>query len=157
MRFEFNPATGYFDVALTAAGGLDSGIGNGGLLYSALMASVFTDGLAAIEDLEADPSLGTDRRGWWADYGKTIEESLGSLFWLYRRSKKNDATKLAIQRTLEDATAGFQTDGVVKSITITVAWLKAPLEGVRIRFQVVEPDGTQRDWKVDDVWAGIAS
>jgi len=155
MRFVFDPATGFFDLALTPSGGLDSGVGNGGILASAIWTSLFSDGLADAADLT--PDLGADRRGWWADSGRPIEDSLArSQLWLYRRARKDDRTKLAIQTAAEEAVQWLVDDGVVSKIDVSVDWLADPLEGIGVCVRSSEPPNVVRDWKVDLVWAGIA-
>jgi hypothetical protein len=64
MLFQYDPTAGFFDIALTKAGGIDAGVGNGGLLQSAIWTSLFTDGIADPADMEI--ALGDDRRGWCA-------------------------------------------------------------------------------------------
>jgi phage gp46-like protein len=155
MNFQYDPTTGYFDLARTAAGGIDSGVGNGGILQSAIWASLFTDALAQADDLT--PDLGSDRRGWWADAGKQPVDSMGSLLWLYRRGKRNETTRVAIQNTAQDSLQWLVTDGVVSAIDVAVTWLPDPLEGVQIVVTSTEPAAVQRNWRVDLVWGGIAN
>jgi phage gp46-like protein len=153
MNFQFDPMTGTFDLALTAAGGIDSGVGNGGILRSAIWGSLFTDALAQVDDLT--PDLGQDRRGWWADAGKQPSDAMGSLLWLYRRGKRNEKTRLAIQNTAQDSLQWLVTDGVCLAIDVAATFLPDPLEGVQIVVTSTEPNAVRRDWQVDLVWGGI--
>jgi phage gp46-like protein len=156
MRLQYDASTGEFDIALTAAGGLDSGVGNGGILESAIWSSLFSDGLADVADIT--PDLGDDRRGWWGDSGRAPSDSLArSLLWLYRRAKRNEATRLAIENTARDSLQWLVDDGVVSSIDVAVTFLPDPLEGVRIVVTSYEPSGIRRDWTTDLIWSGIAS
>jgi phage gp46-like protein len=156
MFFQYDDTTGFFDVALTAAGGIDCGVGNGGILESAVWTSLFTDGLADPADLT--PDLGQDRRGWWGDSGQAPSDSLArSLLWLFMRAKTDEATRVAIQNSCEDALQWMVDDGIFSALTVTVQWLAAPLEGVGIRIDAWEPSGVQRNWQQDLVWSGIAS
>src|SRR5260370_15783144 len=142
MNFQFDPTTGYFDLGLAAGGGMDAGVGNGGILQSAIWASLFTDALAQADDLT--PDLGNDRRGWWADAGKQPVDSMGSLLWLYRRGKRNETTRLAIQTTAQDSLQWLVTDGVVSPIDVAGSWLPHPLEGGQIVVTNTEPAPGQR-------------
>lgn len=155
MLLKFDSTTGDFDFALTAAGGLDSGVGNGGLLQSAIWASLFTDGVADPADLQ--PELGDDRRGWWGDSGRAPSDSLAcSLLWLHMREKRSEAVRLAIQYAAEDCLQWLVEDGVASAIEVSVAWLASPLEGARLTVTTCEPNGVRRDWTIDLVWSGIA-
>ena len=157
MRFVFDQTRGTFDIALTAQGGIDSGIGNGGLLESLIWTSIFTDALCSADDLAADPTLGTDRRGAWMDNVRPTGVPMGSLLWTYRRSKKTEAVRLGIQNTVQAAVQWIQDDGLVTAITVAAAWLPDPLEGVRIRVTATEPPGIVRNWEADDLWNGIVT
>jgi phage gp46-like protein len=156
MRLIYDDSTGFFDLALAKSGGLDSGVGNGGLIESAIWSSLFTDGCA--DPSELTPDLGDDRRGWWGDSGRSQPESLArSLLWLYRRAKQDENTRLAILRNADASLQWLREEGVVSDIAVEVSFLPSPLEGVQITVTTFEPNGVRRDWKVDQVWGGLAS
>ena len=54
---------------------------SGSDMYTAVIISLFTDGLARSDDQHD----GTDRRGWWGDSGS--EMTIGSRLWLLNREK----------------------------------------------------------------------
>ncbi len=156
MNFQYDSISGDFDLALTKQGGLDSGIGNGGRLGSLIWAALFTDGLVDPEEVPVE--LGNDRRGWWADSGLASPDKLArSKLWTYMRAKATEANRVGIQNTVEDAVQPLIDAGVFSRIDVTVTFLAAPLEGVRIVLRSYEPAGAVRDWKSDLLWAGVAA
>lgn len=154
MRLVYDNARGAFDLALTARGGIDSGIGNGGLLEAAVWVSLFTDALADAGDMT--PDLGSDRRGWWADSGKAPQDRLGSLIWLHMREKRTEKVRLQIEAAANEAVRWMVSDGIALEVTVTAAWIDAPRDALRLTVAVFEPNGVRRDWKVDLLWSGIA-
>ncbi len=154
MRIEFDPATGFFDLALTARGGVDAGYGNGGALEAAVWVSLFTDLLADAGDMT--PDLGADRRGWWSDAPLPADHRMGSLIWLHMREKKSEKVRASIEN---EATAALQwliDDGLATAVDVTAAWIDAPRDALRLVVVLTEPNGVRRDWKTDLVWGGIA-
>lgn len=156
MRLVFDPTRGAFDLALAPGGDLDPGIGNGGFLEGAVWASLFTDALASPDDFAAGltPDLGRDRRGWWADFGRAPEESLGSLLWLYAREKKSEAVRLSLQAAATRALDWLVDDGVARALTVTVEFL--PADAVGIAVELIRPNGVRDNWRVDLLWSGLA-
>jgi phage gp46-like protein len=155
MRLEFDPATGKFDLALTPRGGIDPGIGNGGLLEAAIWVSLFSDAMADPEELT--PELGADRRGWWFDTDSPPDFRMGSLLWLHMREKKTEAARLAIENTAAAAVQWLVEDGLAASVEVTAEWIDEPRDALRLVVTTTEPNGVRRDWKVDLLWGGIAS
>lgn len=155
MRLQYDPTTGFFDVGLTALGGLDTGIGNGGLLEAAIWVSLFTDAMADPADLT--PDLGADRRGWWFDTDQPADFRMGSLIWLHMREKKSDAVRLAIENEARASLQWIVTDGLAATIDVATEWLDAPADALRLTVSTTEPNGVRRDWKADLLWGGIAA
>ena len=87
--------------------------------------------------------------------GMLTKASLDEM-WRPQFAKKDEKTRLAIQNTALDTLQWLIDDGVVSKIDVQVEWLADPLEGVGITVTSSEPGGVQRDWHVDQVWAGIA-
>ena len=152
MRLVFDKTRGTFDLARLPTGGIDPGIGNGGLLEGAVWASIFTDLLADPSDLL--PDLGPDRRGWWADGGKSPADSMGSLVWLRMRSKKNETTRKQIENDATVAVQWLLDDGHALEVTVTATWIKE-FDGLMLRVVLIEPNGVRRDWKTDLLWSGV--
>ena len=154
MRLQYDTARGHFDLALTPAGGLDAGIGNGGALEASVWVSLFTDALADLDDMP--PDLGTDRRGWWADAGRAAEDSMGSRIWLHRREKRTEAARLAVERAAQAAVDWLARDGLASSVAVTATLPDRPRDAIALQVVLVEPNGVRRDWKVDLLWSGLA-
>lgn len=153
MRLQFSVVEGEFDLSLTAAGGIDDGIGNGGRLETSVWVSIFSDLLADPSDMT--PDLGTDRRGWWADSGRSAGEAMGSLIWLYRREKRNEETRLKVERAAQAAVAWLVADGVAASVEVRAELIDRPRDAIALLVALTEPNGVRRDWKVDLLWSGI--
>ncbi len=154
MRLEYDPVRGAFDLALTAAGDFDAGIGNGGALEAAVWVSIFTDALAEVGDMT--PDLGPDRRGWWADAGRSPEDSMGSLVWLHLREKRSEAARLMIETAAWTSVQWLLLDGLAASIDVTAAFIDRPRDALRLIVALTEPNGVRRDWSVDLLWSGVA-
>jgi phage gp46-like protein len=154
MRLVWDPERGYFDLALTPQGGIDSGIGNGGLLESAGWVSLFTDARADLADMT--PDLGDDQRGFWADSGKARPDVMGSLIWLYMREKRTETARLKLETTALDSLQWMPDDGLGTDLAVQVELLDAPRDAWRLTWGLTEPNGVRREWKVDPLWAGIA-
>ena len=153
MRLQYDAARGTFDLALTPAGGIDPGIGNGGHLEAAVWVSIFTDALADPSEIPAE--LGTDRRGWWADGGRNPGEAMGSLIWLHRREKRSETVRLAIERAARASVQWLVDDGVASVVAVTATLLDRPRDAIGLAVELYEPNGVRRDWKVDLLWSGI--
>jgi len=82
-------------------------------LDTALLISLFSDGLAAADDSIPDGT--TDRRGWWGD------DTLGSKLWLLQRAKLTADIPLRCKDYITDALQWMLDDGVVASIETTTA------------------------------------
>jgi phage gp46-like protein len=155
MRLEFDPSTGFFDLALTPRGGIDPGIGNGGLLEATVWVSLFSD--ATADPGELMPELGADRRGWWFDTDEPAGFRMGSLLWLHMREKKTEAARLAIENTAAASLQWLVEDGVAAAVDVKAEWIDAPRDAIRLTVTTTEPNGVRRDWKVDLLWGGLAT
>ena len=153
MRLAYDATRGTFDLALTPTGGVDAGIGNAGALEAAVWVSLFTDGLANPGDMT--PDLGSDRRGWWADSGRAPADSMGSLIWLHRREKKNEAARIKIENAARDALQWLVDDGVASDVTVVASLAAEKADAQRRAVVLTEPNGVRRDWKVDLLWSGV--
>lgn len=116
-------------------------LGDAGL-ETAVLLSVFTDRRADVTDVL--PLGETDRRGWWAD---REDRKLGSRLWLLDREKRTPATIARAQDYVSEALAWLVSDGVAKSVDVTVESLTPadPLwssvgPGIAIRAAIARPD-----------------
>ena len=155
MRLAYDGSRGEFDLALTQAGGLDAGLGNGGRLETAVWVSIFTDALADPSDMT--PDLGRDRRGWWADFGRSFGEAMGSLIWIYRREKRAEAVRLQIEQAAQAAVQWMVDDGIASAIEVTAELLDRPRDAIALSVALTETNGVRRDWKVDLLWSGFVA
>lgn len=88
---------------------------SGNDLATAVLISLFTDGLAEASDVIPDGS--TDRRGWWGDaYDKY---PIGSRLWLLARSKLTQTVANNAQDYATEALQWMIDDGVVATVTVT--------------------------------------
>ena len=153
MKLQWDAERGTFDLALTARGGLDSGIGNGGHLEAAVWVSLFSDGLADPGDMT--PDLGEDRRGWYADAGLPDDRKLArSLIWLHMREKKREKVRLLIENEARTSLQWMVEDGVAAQVEVAAIFPRAPSDAVALGVALTEPNGVRRDWKVDLLWGG---
>ena len=154
MRLFYDPARGTFDLALTPAGGLDPGIGNGGALEASVWVSLFTDALADPADMT--PDLGGDRRGWWGDSGRAADARMGSLLWLHMREKKTETVRLKVENAAREALQWLIDDGIASDVTVAASFPSAPRDALALVVTLTEPNGVRRDWKVDLLWSGVS-
>lgn len=101
---------------------VNSQLASGGDLETAVLISLFTDRLAAPDDVIPDGT--TNRRGWWADIGVDGNTDLiGSRLWLLDRRKSpttqtlNDAITYA-----REALQWLIDDGVAANVNVTAQW-----------------------------------
>jgi len=153
MRLQYDPSTGFFDIALTPRGGIDAGYGNGGALEAAIWVSLFTDAMADPGDLT--PDLGSDRRGWWFDTDQPSGFRMGSQLWLQMRAKKNERTRLLVENEARAALQWLIDDGIAIDVAVTASFPDRPADAIAIVVTTTEPDGKSRDWKVDLLWGGV--
>ena len=90
---------------------------------TAVLMSVFTDRLAALNDVIPDARAGTpgDRRGWWAD---EQQHRLGSRLWLLDRSKGPLTVAAEARGYAAESLQWLIDDGVVAKFDIRAQWVK---------------------------------
>jgi phage gp46-like protein len=120
-------------------------------LYTAVVISIFTDGLAVADDTIPDGS--TDPRGWWGDI--LGDRPIGSKLWLYMRSKATAQTLRNIEKALSDALQWMIDDGVVAAIAITGTWILP--DGLGVVVLLTEPSGAQTKMQFQAAWKGLGT
>lgn len=101
-----------------------------GGLTTAVIISLFTDRLAAIDDDIPDkpPSGAGDRRGWWGDRpiggdapgGKP--DFIGSRLWLLAREKQTEATRQKAIGYCREALQWMIDDGIAARLDVVGQW-----------------------------------
>lgn len=94
------------------------GLVSGQDLQTAVLISLFTDRLAAEDDILTDGSQ--DPRGWWGDLGQAYP--IGSRLWLRQRAKQTPQTLQLVKGDIAEALQWLIDDGVVASIDIDAQW-----------------------------------
>ena len=117
-------------------------------LQTAVIISIFTDGLAAADDTIPDGS--TDRRGWWGDQG---QYTIGSRLWLLGRSKQTQQVLTAAQDYITQALQWLIDQGIVAKFDILVEWVAMSTLGAQIT--AYRNDGTTQAINFAWVWQGI--
>ncbi|MCM2569698.1 MULTISPECIES: phage GP46 family protein [Achromobacter] len=98
-------------------------------LATAMLVSVFTDAMAAPDDVIPD---GTgDPRGWWGDQFDP-DAPLGSKLWLLQREKQTQTTLNRAYDYLAEALKWLIDDGVVARFDISVEWVRESFLGAQI-------------------------
>ncbi|WP_145521168.1 phage GP46 family protein [Yersinia mollaretii] len=123
--------------------------GHGGLLdgddlHTAILLSLFTDGLAWVDDAID----GDDRRGWWGDTGST--SPIGSRLWLLRRQKLTSQVAIKAEDYAAQALAWLTEDGVVAAISTRAERVYPNTLRLVITYQ--QPGKTQSSVKFSWVW-----
>jgi len=101
---------------LTSTNDLES---DGGL-ETAVFISLFTDRRAKDDDILPDPRS-DDKRGWWGDLAKPIEEGdqIGSRLWLLERSKTTENILTLGKTYIQESLQWMIDDLVADSIDVT--------------------------------------
>ncbi|GAB7525316.1 phage GP46 family protein [Paraburkholderia sp. 2C] len=118
-------------------------------LETAILVSLFTDRMAAPDDVIPDGS--NDPRGWWGDDGEATQ--IGSRLWLLQRAKQTTET---LQRTYDyiaEALKWLIDDGVVARFDITVQWVRESFLGAQI--VAYQQDGANVASAFTWAWQGI--
>lgn len=92
-------------------------------LATAVVLSLFTDRLAAVDDRLPDGE--SDRRGWWGDIdGQAVHglANVGSRLWLLSREKQTDETLNRARSYAKEALAWLIADGVADQVDIIAEW-----------------------------------
>lgn len=87
-------------------------------LQTAVLISLFSDRLAALDDTLPDPSA-NDRRGWWGDTGTDPPENIGSKLWLYTRARWTEEVRIGIEEAARQALQWCLDDDVADSVECT--------------------------------------
>jgi phage gp46-like protein len=87
---------------------------------TAVLLSLFTDGLAGPDDVLPD-HLNADRRGWWADTNAP-EGPLGSKLWLLAREKTTEDTRQRAEQYCRDALQWMISDDAADVVTVEATW-----------------------------------
>lgn len=109
-----------------AMAGPDLATGND--LITAVLVSLFTDQVAAADDVI--PDGGDDPRGWWGD--ALDDRPIGSKLWLYYRNKADDRTPGQVKDAIRAALQWMIDDGAVARITVETQYISVSAIGARI-------------------------
>lgn len=140
----FNGETFTGDV-LVVAGAL----GTDDSLETAVFLSIFSDRRAdAGDDL---PPGETWRRGYALEgVGGVAGDRFGSKFWLRRRLKQTEETRLLIEQDARDALAWLIEDQVAKEVQVEASWVRMEALGLVVR--VARPDGRKETHRWQIPW-----
>ena len=134
IRIVFDPATGTGDFAM-AGGGLETGME----LETAVLISLFTDGLAD----PGDAVFETDPRGWWADTyaaqeGPTLPlngpDRIGSKLWQVFNMPRNPNTLAWMADQILISLGWMKRDGLAQDITAMPRFTSSGGVGATIRI-----------------------
>lgn len=104
-------------------------LATGSDLQTAILLSVFTDAMAAPDDVIPD---GTgDPRGWWGDQFDPTHP-IGSKLWLLDREKQTQTVLNRALSYISDALQWLIDDGVVGRFDIQCEWVRESFLGARI-------------------------
>jgi phage gp46-like protein len=139
--------TGSYTLNVFNQGG---GLATGNDLPSAVLLSLFTDRVAAPDDVIPDGT--TDPRGWWGD---DPAYPVGSRLWLLSRAKQTDETLVRAQGYIAEALQWLIDDGVVARFGITVEWSARSQLGARV--VAYESSGGIIALNSSSLWAALAT
>jgi phage gp46-like protein len=104
-----------------------SQLASGDDLVTAILISLFTDRIAASDDVIPDGS--SDPRGWWGD---DAAHPIGSRIWLLGRAKQTTETLSRAQDYIDEALQWLIDDGVVARFDIVTEWTRSGMLGARV-------------------------
>jgi len=128
-------------------------------LYTAILISLFTDRLAAADDVIPDGSA--DRRGWWGDAlpaGSIFGDqpvAIGSRLWLLDRSKLSTDVAIAAKFYVTEALQWMIDDGVVAAFDIATEIVRP--SQLRIRIVAFKTLGFKTAGKFAWTWTVLLS
>lgn len=134
------------DIALAGAdlAGLDP-------LRSEIVRSLFTDRLAAADDVLPDGS--SDRRGWWGDsFAGAPGDRFGSRLWLLGREKQLASVLPRAKEYAEESLAWLVEDGVAAAVSVEAEVVRDGVLGLAV--QVTQPRGRDVQ-KYQFVWEAL--
>lgn len=140
------PTGEVLDLALEAG---DLKLENG--LLTAVLVSLFSDGLAAADD--ELPDGGTERRGWWG--AEVLDQDRGqghgSLLWLLERSVLTNETLARAEEYARDALAWLVRARIAQRVTASAQRLDTTT--ALLSVEIMRGDATERA----DLWAAQLS
>ena len=110
-------------------------------LFTGILLSLFCDGEAEAEDLEA---YDTDRKGYWGDLLEDSPFKLGSRLWTLKRQPKNNESLLKAEQFVKEALKWTIQDGHIKNIDVKASW-KGESLSIRIHLDQDKLD-LKYDW-----------
>jgi phage gp46-like protein len=123
---------------------------SGNDLTTAILISIFTDRIAATDDVIPD---GTNNpRGWWGDDPAHL---IGSRLWLLDRSKQMTETLARAQGYIAEAIQWLIDDGVVAKFDIVTEWTRSGMIGAQI--VAYEQSGAVIALNSSSVWSGLTA
>ncbi|QNT79453.1 phage GP46 family protein [Entomobacter blattae] len=127
-------------------------------LLSAVLVSLFSDGLAPLEPTALDAQVGLitpqDRRGWWGDALR--KTPIGSRLWQLKRSiKANQSSVLLEAKDLcFDALSWLVNEGIVGKIAVETSWKSATT--LLIKITLTRPNSNAPDlFQFQYAWEGL--
>ena len=146
IKTVWNSAGTSGDWILTANGAdLDSGDD----LVSAVIISLFTDGLANTDDTITDGT--NDPRGWIGNLGQDVK--IGSRLWLFERSKLTAATGPQVKDIATKALQWLIDDGVVARLDIETQVVLP--DQLRMKVTAFKQDGNRIALDFSHAWKGV--
>lgn len=152
--YNFDPTTGIGPQCDWSLSGPDLASDQG--LLSAVLISLFTDRLAAVDDELPDQS--GDRRGWWGDLPLDqantagAQDLIGSRLWLLVRQKQ---TVQVLQKAIGYAREALQwliDDGVAAEVDVSGAWGGLWILKLGIVVSRIGPNGATINHQFDLTW-----
>ncbi|MFC3674653.1 phage GP46 family protein [Ferrovibrio xuzhouensis] len=140
LLFDLTALAGDIKVEVTGAGLTDR-------LREAVLISLFTWRQAD----PSDPLPDGDRRGWWGDSFPAVPgDRIGSRLWLLVREKIVPSTLVRARQYTEEALAWLVTDGLARSVFITVE--RIGIEAIGIGAEIEEIDGAVSRLDIQFPW-----
>lgn len=118
-------------------------------LQTAVLISLFTDRMAAPDDVIPDGS--NDPRGWWGDSGNTVQ--IGSRLWLLQRAKQTQETLQRANDYIVESLQWLIDDGVVAKFDVLVEWTQTSELGAQV--VAYKQDGSTVASAYTWAWKGI--
>jgi phage gp46-like protein len=119
---------------------------NGNDLTSAVLISLFTDRIAAPDDVILDGT--NDPRGWWGDIGEHVP--IGSRLWLLDRSKQTQEVLNKAYDYIVEALQWLVDDGVVDGFNVVTEWTQDSFLGAQVTF--FQPSGPNQVMRFRWAW-----
>lgn len=122
----------------------------GGDLATAVLISIFTDRLAAADDVIPDGS--NNPRGWWGDLDQA--SPIGSRLWLLEREKQLPVVLVRAREYVAEALQWLIDDDVVARFDITTEFTRPGMLGIQVVAH--KSDGTHQALQFSYVWNGVS-